>query len=139
MRPGVGAPLNYVLDDDGVPLPIAEEGLLEWAAWAFDPDPKVQMRRRRLAYTYIRKFVWVSTVFLAVDHGFSFLPGSKPVLWETMIFGGLHDGYQNRYVSREDARLGHAAAVLLARSQPRKVRASKGRRRYIRRTKAADV
>lgn len=44
---------------------------------------------------------FVSTVFLGINH--NFFPGGRPVLWETMIFGGPNDGYQERYSSHERA------------------------------------
>lgn len=34
-----------------------------------------------------------------------------PVLWETMIFGGINDQYQERYTSYEDALEGHQNAI----------------------------
>lgn len=34
----------------------------------------------------------VSTVFLGLDHQFSLSEDAPPVLFETMIFGGEHDG-----------------------------------------------
>ena len=57
--------------------------------------------------------VMVSTVF---SHGICHRWGDEgdPVLWETMIFGGEHDQYQERYTSYEDALEGHKAAVKLA-------------------------
>lgn len=54
----------------------------------------------------------VSTVFLGVDHGFA---GGPPVLWETMIFGGTHDQYQERYTSLAAAKEGHKRAVKLVK------------------------
>jgi hypothetical protein len=57
----------------------------------------------------------VSTVFLCLDHGISNDASSDPVLWETMIFGGRHNDYQERYTSLEDAKLGHKKAVWIAR------------------------
>ena len=54
----------------------------------------------------------VSTVWLGVDHGF--VPGLKPVIFETMIFGGgKHhlDGELWRYSSEEEALEGHKNAV----------------------------
>lgn len=66
--------------------------------------------------------LWVSTVFLGIDHGYAWIfaddEGKEfaPVLWETMIFrdrGSL--GYQERYSSRRDALEGHARAVQWAR------------------------
>jgi hypothetical protein len=54
----------------------------------------------------------VSTVFLAVDHGFAWPPGSAPpLLYETMIFGGDYDQHQERYASRPEALAGHARIV----------------------------
>ena len=58
--------------------------------------------------------VLVSTVFLGLDHSFS---GEKPLLWETMIFGGNHDQYQDRYSSYEDALKGHQEALDLLKSE----------------------
>ena len=50
----------------------------------------------------------VSTVFLGIDHGFG---RGKPVLWETLIFGGENDGKMWRYSSLADAKAGHSAVV----------------------------
>jgi hypothetical protein len=55
----------------------------------------------------------VSTVFLGLDHNYSF--EGPPVLWETMIFGGEHDSYQTRYTSKDDAVKGHEEALRLVR------------------------
>jgi len=35
-----------------------------------------------------------------------------------MIFGGEHDGYQERYTSRENAVAGHLKAVALVKEAP---------------------
>jgi len=48
--------------------------------------------------------VRVSTVFLHMDHSFN---GGPPLLFETMVFGGLHDNHQVRYTSWEEAEIGH--------------------------------
>ena len=53
----------------------------------------------------------VSTVFLMFDH--AFLPGSPPVLFETMVFGGPHDQDQRRYHTWDEAAAGHAEVVAL--------------------------
>jgi len=50
----------------------------------------------------------VSTVFLGVDHSW----GYGPKLWfETMIFGGEHDGFQDRYTTWDEAEAGHKRVV----------------------------
>ena len=54
--------------------------------------------------------IFVSTVFLGLDHAWN---SDVPVLWETMIFGGEHDQYQERYTSHEDALEGHKKALTL--------------------------
>lgn len=51
----------------------------------------------------------VSSVFLAMDHGFS--RSGPPVLFETMIFGGPHDGWQQRSTSKEGILDYHRIAV----------------------------
>lgn len=51
----------------------------------------------------------VSTVWLGLDHAF---PGmSAPLIFETLIFGGEHDGMQYRYRSEGEALRGHRRAV----------------------------
>ncbi len=90
---------KYILVD-GVPRPC--EDLLEWGRW-------MEKREGILKQDHIGD-VKVSTVFLGLDHGFGDGP---PVLWETMIFGGPHDQYQERYSTKEEAERGHQAALAL--------------------------
>lgn len=75
--------------------------LLTWARW-FETGYRV------VAATNIGA-AKVSTVFLGLDH--SFAPGAKPVLFETMVFGGRMDGEQERYCTYDEAEVGHAAMV----------------------------
>ena len=49
----------------------------------------------------------ISTVFLGLDHAFGSGP---PILWETMIFGGLLDEFQERYATKAEALAGHQQA-----------------------------
>lgn len=58
--------------------------------------------------------ITISTVFLGLDHSWI---GGPPVLWETMIFGGEHDQYQERYYSFDDALDGHFKALELVIKQ----------------------
>lgn len=51
--------------------------------------------------------VEVSTVFLMIDHRVIHSPGCRAVLFETMVFGGDYDGYQKRYTTYGDAKIGH--------------------------------
>jgi hypothetical protein len=46
---------------------------------------------------------WSRLSSLGVDHNYNFSGRSPPVLWETMIFGGPRDQYQERYSSHTAA------------------------------------
>lgn len=95
---------KYILDKNGNPQPCSD--LMEWATW-------FEAGNRRIGNDTILiddEEVRVSTVFLGIDHS---LGGSEPELFETMIFGGKHDQYQERYATREEAIIGHSDAVKL--------------------------
>lgn len=89
---------HWVLDADGVPRQAAtdDEALNAWI------DPRRQIARDDVGD------ILVSTVFLVIDHNIS---GGKPVLFETMVFGGALDGEQERYETRAAAESGHATLV----------------------------
>ena len=86
------------------PVPCAD--LLAWAQW-FE-----NAAARRVAQTKIGG-ARVSTVFLGIDHRHS--GNGPPILFETMIFGGARDGWQERYATWDDAQAGHARAVYMLR------------------------
>jgi hypothetical protein len=96
----------YILDNNHKPI---SKPVLEAAKWMED-NPN----RKRVAYDELTDLngdeVRVSTVFLGLDHSWN---SGKPVLWETMIFGGENDQYQERYKSYEDALEGHKIALNL--------------------------
>lgn len=48
--------------------------------------------------------VSISTVFLVINHNFGDGP---PLLFETMIFGGPEDEFQQRYFTWDEAAAGH--------------------------------
>jgi hypothetical protein len=96
---------RYVLNAKGKPVP--EPDLIKWAEW-FEEGAN-----RQLAEDKVRDGVTVSTVFLGLNHNFG---NGVPLLWETMIFGGPEDQYQERYATREEALAGHIKAVALASS-----------------------
>jgi hypothetical protein len=56
--------------------------------------------------------VRVSTVWLGLDHGYG--PG-PPLIFETMIFGGPHDNFCERYSTKEQAQAGHDRIVTALR------------------------
>ena len=93
----------YLLDENKQPYKVSIE---ELTALYKNPDMK-------LVKQDTIDGVFVSTVFLGLDHAWSEDPNHKPVLWETMIFGGEYDDYQERYTSHQDALEGHQKAINL--------------------------
>jgi hypothetical protein len=98
--------MDYYILDGHTPRPVAD--WLEWARWFGQKTD-----RRRVAWTEFPGG-HVSTVFLGLDHQWG---NGPPLLFETMIFGGPHDQYQDRYSTWADAEVGHAAAVALATTE----------------------
>ena len=94
---------RYILRDK---VPVAVDDLMLWAM-AFEKMD------RRVALTVGDNGVRMSTVFLGLDHSFGF-SGGPPLLFETMIFGGEHDEYCDRYSTWAEAEVGHEKARKLA-------------------------
>ncbi len=90
---------KYIMDKDG--NPVICESLTEWAE-------AMEIGNRRIAEDLLPNGVSVSTVFLSIDHAFN---GGLPVLFETMIFGGPHDQWQDRYHTKDEAVAGHRRVV----------------------------
>lgn len=78
--------------------------LMTWANW-------FETSNRHIGDDHIGK-VHVSTVFLGINHNFG---EGEPLLFETMIFGGKHDQYQERYSTWEEAEKGHQIAIDLVK------------------------
>lgn len=85
---------KYILVD-GKPVP--EPDLYKWGAWLQTADRKIDRTEK--------DGITVSTVFLGLDHNWE--PGGKPILFETMVFGGEHDQDMAHYSTIEEARAGH--------------------------------
>lgn len=90
----------YILDDDGNPVP--EPDMLKAAHWF---ESAGNNGKRTLALTEISKDHYLSTVFLSLDH--NHWGEGDPILYESMWFGGDHDGEQRRYCTKEEALEGH--------------------------------
>ena len=90
-------PLYWVLEGH-TPVPVRD--IRRWYEFSKSAEP------RRVAETYVGK-VWLSTVFLTLDHNWRG-PNHPPVLFETMVFGGgeLNEA-QMRYSTWEEAEAGH--------------------------------
>jgi len=88
----------------------------------------LKSKERIVGSNRIDDSVHVSTVFLGLDHNFS--GKGLPILWETMVFGGEHDGYCERYSSEKEAKEGHNFAVCLVLMDEPKVDGPKVTRKY---------
>lgn len=89
---------KYILDGHN---PIVENDLIKWAKWFEKAD-------RHVAKDNVDNFS-ISTVFLGIDHSFG--DESKPILFETLVFGGKLDGEMERYSTWEEAKKGHKEMV----------------------------
>ncbi len=97
--------MNYKLDENHVPVPVGPDDYS-----GYESDRAVD----KTTVTIDGEEVRISTVFLVVNYG---IPGGPLELFETMIFGGKHDMYQERYTTWDDAVDGHKYAVELAKGQ----------------------
>lgn len=95
MRVGIG---KYTLDEH---TPVPCDNLMEWGKWMEKAGARI------VARTMVGS-VRVSTVFLGLDHSFDDGP---PILFETMVFGGPMNQYQDRYRTWDEAEAGHRATV----------------------------
>jgi hypothetical protein len=97
----------YTLDENNKPV---ASSAIEYSRW-MEQNPT----KKALKQEYIGD-IYVSTVFLGLDHSWP-EDESKPLLWETMIFGGEYDQFMDRYTSVEDALEGHQKAIDLVNSK----------------------
>lgn len=90
----------YKLDENRNPVKLKFEDVLampDGSCWARVDDTDVLGKVR------------VSTVFLGLDHQFE--KGGRPLIFETMVFGGSLDDECERYSTWAEAETGHAAMV----------------------------
>lgn len=87
-------------------LAVPEPDLLKWARWFEKAD-------RHVFETQIGG-IWISTVFLGLDHSFG---RGLPILFETMIFRGGAGGEMFRCETWEQAEAQHKEAVALVRAE----------------------
>lgn len=89
----------YILTANNQPVAVS---ITEAAQWMEDNPERKAVKQDHIDDKF------VSTVFLGLDHSWN---NKEVILWETMIFGGEHDQYQERYSSYEDALEGHQKAI----------------------------
>lgn len=99
-------PRYYILAEDRqTPVPVE---MMEWAKWFENHNLERVVEQTNLSDIIAAK-VMVSTVFLGLDHQYA--EDGPPLLFETMVFGGLLDSEQWRYSTWDEAKAGHAAMV----------------------------
>ena len=91
---------KYILNADGEPEVCHD--VMVWGRWF-----ELNDQQREVGHDIFGD-VRVSTVFLGLDHSFGH---GRPLLFETMVFGGPHDGRQERYATRADAAVGHGQMI----------------------------
>lgn len=104
---------NYILEEDHSTRPEAnrEEGYEQYRRWA-DAGKFVKGHPKVVDKTELPGNIEVSTVFLGLDHSFYFLKKNYvPILFETMVRGGEHDQWQDRYATWDEAQAGHDRVV----------------------------
>jgi hypothetical protein len=92
----------YILDENN--KPVKATSVIEAAEWIENNPERKAVKQEHIGD------IFISTVFLGLNHAWK---SDIPVLWETMIFRGDHDQYQERYTSYEDALKGHQIALNL--------------------------
>ncbi len=101
--------INQYLFEDG--KIIEEPDVIKWAKRFENAD-------KQIALDFAGKAT-ISTVFLGVDYNFE--ETGQPILFETMVFGGKHDQYQERYTTVELAIAGHRRAKDLVKGNHKTV------------------
>ncbi len=92
---GAGGRSKYnILDENNQPIGATRS---EWEEMMKDD------RKRRVAINKIENAT-VNTMFIGMDMGFHL---DKPLLYSTVIFGGEHDGFEDRYSTYLEAVAGH--------------------------------
>lgn len=66
------------------------------------------IKYKRVGYTELEKGVKVSTVWLGLNHNWR---NGELLIFETMVFGGKHDGDMDRYTTEKQAIAGHKRMV----------------------------
>jgi|688.fasta_scaffold525787_2 hypothetical protein len=100
----------YILTADNQPVAVSVREASKW----IEENPT----KKQIGFDILEdengNEISVSTVFLGLDHSWD---NKGLILWETMIFGGINDQYQERYSSYEDALEGHQRAIDLIKKE----------------------
>jgi hypothetical protein len=103
---------KYILDDEHNVIGIKD--LMVWAKWFEEASTD---KARVVAQDQVGDS-FVSTVFLGLDHNWSL--SGPPIVFETMVFGGIDDGRQWRYCTWKSAEAGHKKMVATIKKRKKK-------------------
>lgn len=97
--------------------PVPASDAVEWGKWY-----ETSFEERLVARTILKDspHIRIQTDFIGIDLGFAWMniqPSHKPLLFETMVFGGPMDGYQSRYSTWVGAQHGHEKVVRLVKEK----------------------
>ena len=101
---------HYILDGKKA-VPTDWDGWLKWCV----EKKQAGIDYKRVAKSGDPNKVWVSTVFLSINHAYGDGP---PLIFETMIFGGEHDQDQDRCSTWDEAEQMHKRMCERAGIQP---------------------
>lgn len=91
---------KFIIKDGEI---VSEPDLMKWGKWMSSSEKHLYKDELNGSF--------VSTIFLGLDH--NYLGSGPPVLFETMIFSGIFDGYQKRCSTFKEAKLEHQKALNL--------------------------
>jgi len=102
---------TYILEGH---TPVQEPDLMKWERWFETAERRVALTEKngiRLLHYLSKRFepVRISTVFLGINH--QFFGEGKPLLFETMVFGGPFDGQIEQCSTWEQAERQHKEMV----------------------------
>jgi hypothetical protein len=97
-------PYTYILDADRRPVNCPNDEA--WFEWFATTERHVAIDRVGVAI--------ISTVFVGIDRSYGSAP--HPLVFETHIFGGEHDGWEESTASWDEAKLVHAEAVAMVQT-----------------------
>lgn len=100
----------YILEGREV---IPAKDIFEWAEF-FEDRGRRLIKQTQVQILNHRDYCVVSTVFLGIDH--SFMEDGPPLVFETMVFGGLFDGRQVRAYTYTGAEECHTFMVARIKS-----------------------
>lgn len=86
-------------------IPLESNDAVSWCK-QFKEETRIVRR------TEIWPGIRVSTVFMGLNH--NYMPYGDDIWFETMIFGGFLNEYQERYSTHEAAEKGHKKALIRA-------------------------